>query len=83
MAGRLQCWNDAGSQDLASIPLAERYPQERPATNLIEVALGRAANGSDAAIAQLTVETLDAAYRSANADGVPVDIPEISRRRTT
>ena len=77
MDGRLRAWNQLGTMESPVIPLRERYPMERPATNLIDVALGRAANGSGAAIGQLTVETLHAAYRSADADGTPVDIPAL------
>ena len=75
MDGRLSRWNDSGTREQPGIPPSERYPLERPATNLIDVALGRAANGSGAGIGQLTVETLHAAYRSADQDGAPVDVP--------
>lgn len=77
MAGRLSRWNDTGSREFPSIPLTERYPLEQPATNLIEVALGRATSGSPADLAQRVVETLHAAYLSADRDGMPVDIPMV------
>lgn len=76
MEGRLTRWTADGRLDAPGVPEAARYPQARPATNLIDVALGRAPNGSDAAIGQLTVEVLHAAYRSAAADGAPVDVGE-------
>jgi hypothetical protein len=47
-----------------------------PATNLIDVALGAAPNGSPVAFGQRTVEILSAAYRSAEQDGIPIDIEE-------
>ena len=74
MEGQLQLWSRRGRLESPPIPPEERYPQVRPATNFIDVALGRAPNGSGAVIAQRTVELLHAAYRSASADGSPVDL---------
>lgn len=74
MAGRLEYWNQTGSASAPAVDAAMRYPMMRPATNLIDVALGRAPNRSSAVIGQLTVETLHAAYRSAAADGMPIDV---------
>jgi hypothetical protein len=45
-----------------------------PANHLVEVVLGRGENESPAEIGQLTVEFLQAMYRSAAADGVPVEV---------
>jgi predicted dehydrogenase len=74
MDGRLTLWTSDGSTDAPEVPPEERYPLRSPATNLIDVALGRAENGSDATIAQLTVELLHAAYRSAGSDGAAMDV---------
>jgi predicted dehydrogenase len=54
---------------LDPLPPAGRYPHLEPATNLIDVVLGRAANGSDAEVGCLTVEFLAAMYRSSAAGG--------------
>jgi predicted dehydrogenase len=74
MEGELRLWHQRGRLESPPIPLEERYPHLRPATNLIDVALGRAPNGSGPVIAQRTVDLLHAAYASASADGSPVDI---------
>ncbi|MDF1512436.1 MAG: Gfo/Idh/MocA family oxidoreductase [Anaerolineae bacterium] len=50
------------------------YPTTR---NFIEVILGREENGSPAEVGWRTVELLDAAYRSANADGNGVYISDL------
>ncbi|CAN5517942.1 hypothetical protein BH24CHL9_BH24CHL9_02140 [soil metagenome] len=42
-----------------------------------------ATNGSDAEIGQLTVEVLHAAYRSAAADGAPMDVGQEARGEET
>jgi predicted dehydrogenase len=51
------------------------YPAHAPAANLVEIILGKAANGSPPEIGWRTVELLDAAHRSAANGGqaVPVD----------
>lgn len=74
MDGRLRRWTRAGAYADPPLPLDDRYPMYRPATNLIDVALGAAANGSPATIGQQTVELLHAAYRSAEQDGAPMDV---------
>jgi len=71
--GALRLFTREGAQTAAVIPPEERYPMDRPATNLVDVTLGTATNGSPVAIAQLTVELLDAAYRSAAIGGQPVE----------
>jgi predicted dehydrogenase len=72
--GALRLFTGEGAETAAVIPPEERYPMYRPATNLVDVTLGIARNGSPAAVAQRTVELLDAAYRSAAAGGQPVDL---------
>jgi predicted dehydrogenase len=58
-----------GRRRLEPLPEAERYPHLEPAAHLVDVVLGRAANRSDAEIGCLTVELLDAMYRSSAAGG--------------
>jgi predicted dehydrogenase len=65
---------DGATDELPVLELADRYPHYAPANNLVEVVLGRGENQSPAEIGQLTVEFLQAMYRSAAADGVPVEV---------
>ena len=53
------------------------YPAHAPAHNLVDIILGRAANGSPAESGRHTVELLDAAYRSAAHNGQPVSIESL------
>lgn len=76
--GLLQAFGDDQTVRSPDLVPEERYPMWRPAENLIEVALGLAGNGSPASIAQLTVEAVEAAYRSAAQDGEPVEPKGIS-----
>ena len=75
MQGRaeLHC-ADGAQEELPPLDLAERYPQYEPANNLVDVVLGRGENESPPEIGQTAVEFLDAMYRSAVADGVPVKV---------
>ena len=69
---------DALREEIA--PIEERetsYPLHAPANNLVDVALGRAPNGSPGEVGWRTVELLDAAYRSARADGRAVLIEDL------
>ena len=52
----------------------EVYPLYATASNLVDVVLGKAANGSPAEVGWRTVELLDAAYRSAAMDGSIVSV---------
>lgn len=74
MAGRLRLYTGDGTEEDPVLPEVDRYPLASPARNLIELTLGRAANGSPVTIAQQTVEILHAAYRSADQDGLAVDV---------
>ena len=74
MDGSLRRYDGDGAFEDAVLPLAERYPMASPATNLVDVALGRRPNGSPVSFAQRTVEILHAAYRSAAQDGAPMDV---------
>ena len=76
MGGRATVFGPDGRRDeLEPLPLGERYPHRAPADNLVDVVLGRGENRSPAEIGCLTVEFLDAMYRSAAAGGAPVDLP--------
>jgi len=55
-------------------PMPLRY---RTATNLVDVVLGRAANGSPAEVGWAAVELLDGAYRSAAQDGAFVQVDDL------
>jgi predicted dehydrogenase len=57
----------------------ELYPAHMPATNLVQVIRGEAANGSPAEVGWRTVELLDAAYRSAARDGQAVSVDSLYR----
>jgi predicted dehydrogenase len=59
---------------------AVAYPRFAPAGNLVDVVLGRAENLSPPLAGWRTVELLDAAYRSANADGRAVVVAELYER---
>jgi hypothetical protein len=53
------------------------YPRFAPAGNLVDIILGRAGNQSPATIGWRTVELLDAAYRSAQADGQAIVVEDL------
>lgn len=56
---------DGAVEHLPVLEPGARYPERAPAQNLVDVALGRAPNGSPPGIAVATVELIDAVYRSA------------------
>jgi predicted dehydrogenase len=64
-------------EHLALADEAAGYPRFAPVNNLVDVILGKAANGSPAEAGWRTVELLDAAYRSAQADGQAVTIKDL------
>ena len=75
LAGRATVSRPRGRRDeLEPLPVDQRYPHWGPADNLVDVVLGRAENQSPAEIGCLTVEFLAAMYRSALADGAPVEL---------
>jgi predicted dehydrogenase/L-rhamnose mutarotase len=57
--------SDGRSEELAPLPADRRYPEWGPANNLVDIILGRAANGSPAEVGVAVVELVDAMYRSA------------------
>ena len=74
MDGRLRLYATDGDEEDPVLPETDRYPMAGPARNLIDLTLGRGTNGSPLLFAQRTVEILDAVYRSADRDGLPVDL---------
>lgn len=54
-----------GVERLPQPTAAERYPERAPARNLVEVGLGRAANGSPPQVGLRTAQLVAAMYRSA------------------
>ena len=69
--------------EVIQVPEGERYPRFATAHNLVEAALGRAPNGSPAEVGVRTVELLDAAYRSAAADGARVLVETLYQAPST
>jgi predicted dehydrogenase len=63
--------------EIINVPEADRYPRMATAQNLVDVALGQAANGSPVEAGWRTVELLDAAYRSAANAGSSVTIESL------
>jgi predicted dehydrogenase len=58
-------------------PPADAYPRFAPADNLVDIVLGRAENQSPPLAGWRAVELLDAAYRSAGADGLAVTVADL------
>ena len=68
---------DGTEEDYGPLPPDDRYPKFATSSNLVDVALGRAPNGSPGAVAQRVVELLDAAYRSTAQNGQPVNVADL------
>jgi predicted dehydrogenase len=69
---------DRTREELPPLPDDEEsYPRFATAKNLVDVALGRAENGSPAQVGWRTVELLDAAYRSAARGGEAMGIESL------
>lgn len=79
--GSLRLFTKDGVETAKVIAADDRYPMYRPARNLVDVTLGVAPNGSPVGIGQQTVELLHAAYRSAEREGEPVDVPGVAAVR--
>jgi predicted dehydrogenase len=56
---------DGEMHRLPGLAAEERYPDWAPADNLVDIVVGRAGNGSPAALGVQTVEFVDAMYRAA------------------
>ncbi len=73
-SGQMRIHRRNQEPEIINIPAEARYPRFATAQNLVDVALGRALNGSPAEAGWRTVELLDAAYRSAANQGQAVDV---------
>ena len=71
--------HDGAEQRFGPLPASDRYPHLATAANLVDVILGRAANGSPAAVGARVVELLEAAYRSAASGGDSVRIADLDQ----
>ncbi len=58
-----------------------RYPRAAPVNNLVDVIQGRDVNRSPAEVGAVTVELIEAAYRSAARQGKPVEVASLYPRR--
>lgn len=61
---------DGSVERLPDLDPADTYPERAPARNLVDVCLGRAASGAPAWVGMLTVEVIDAIYRSSRSGAV-------------
>jgi predicted dehydrogenase len=69
--------HDGPAEDVRLSAEESPYPSDAPSANLVDIVLGRGANGSPAEPGWRTVELLDAAYRSAQAGGQPIAIGDL------
>ena len=74
MDGALKLYSDQSDIVEPTLDVPDRYPMFSPATNLIDLALGKEPNGSPASIGLRTVDILHAAYQSAQQDGAPINV---------
>lgn len=79
ISGTVRLFRREGDAEIFQVPEEARYPRTATAQNLVDVALGQASNGSPVEAGWRTVELLDAAYRSAAADGARVLIADLYR----
>ena len=68
------CKNDEPAESPPPLPPEERYPRFAPANNFVDVILYGAENLAPGEIGRAAVDFLDAAYRSAANNGVPVAV---------
>ena len=66
--------HDGAVESPPQLPADATYPRFAPANNLADVILGKACNLSPGTVGQTTVNFLDAAYRSADAEGIPIAV---------
>ena len=69
--------HDGREEQYGPLPEDDRYPRFATAKNLTDVILGQAENGSPGELGARVVEILDAAYRSAAANGNAIRIDEL------
>lgn len=78
-AGVVEIHRRSQEPETIQVPEADRYPRFATSHNLVDLVLGKASNGSPAAVGWRTVELLDAAYRSAENDGQKVLVEQLYR----
>jgi len=69
--------HDGGEERHGPLLGPARYPQHATSANLVDVILGKAANGSPATVGTRVVELLEAAYRSADSDGASINVADL------
>ena len=75
IAGTLAiCKNDEPVESPPALPQEERYPRFAPANNFVDVILYGAENLAPGEVGRAAVDFLDAAYRSAASNGIPVAV---------
>jgi predicted dehydrogenase len=77
ISGTVRLFRSGSEPEIFEVPAEERYPRMATSQNLVDVVLGQASNGSPVEAGWRTVELLDAAYRSAAADGARVLISDL------
>jgi predicted dehydrogenase len=70
-------YHDGTEADYGPLAVEDRYPKFATAANLVDVALGRAANGSPGTAAARVVELLEAAYESSAQDGLLIRVADL------
>jgi predicted dehydrogenase len=75
--GTLSVRHHDGREQRWDLPVENRYPRFATSENLVNVILGRAANGSPATVGAKVVELLEAAYLSAANGGQPVNVSDL------
>jgi predicted dehydrogenase len=69
--------HDGTEEHFGPLSADDGYPRFATSQNLVDVSLGRAENGSPAAIGARVVELLDAAYRSSANGGQPIRVADL------
>jgi len=69
--------SDGTERNYGPIQAEDRYPTHAPSANLVSLILGKSGNESPVEAGVRTVELLDAAYRSSEANGAPVSIADL------
>ena len=77
ITGSLEVRRRDGSIERDQLPADDTYPRFTTAANLVNVCLGLEANGSPATFGHRSVEMLEAAYRSAEANGRMVEVRDL------
>jgi predicted dehydrogenase len=75
--GRLDVYRHSGPEEHFDLAAENRYPRFATSANLVDVILGRGANGSPGVIGARVVELLEAAYKSAASGGQVVEVADL------